>query len=105
MAISADYPSPVYVNGYACHNCTQVAEAKKGIDPADPKAGPYGVDAKTDPTAGMAGHGPAVVFGGVLTQTAGGSTGSAASSSSTRTFNLQSSSTGSGLGRQLDLSV
>jgi hypothetical protein len=30
MIIGADYPTPVYVNGYACNNCAQVAEAKKG---------------------------------------------------------------------------
>jgi hypothetical protein len=43
MGVGGDYSSPVYVNGYQCWNCTQVDEAKKGVDPADPKAGPYGI--------------------------------------------------------------
>jgi hypothetical protein len=41
----ANYPNPVFVNGYECWNCTQVDEAKKHINPADPKAGPFGIDA------------------------------------------------------------
>ncbi len=47
---STNYPQPVQVNGFTCHNCTEVDEAKKHIDPAHPKSGPYGVDAATDPT-------------------------------------------------------
>jgi len=50
MAISTDYPTPVMVNGFQCKNCTDVAYAKKHIDPAHPKSGPYGIDAKDDPT-------------------------------------------------------
>ncbi len=50
MSISGDYATPVLVNGYTCHNCTEVAEATKHIDPAHPKSGPYGIDAKDDPT-------------------------------------------------------
>ena len=46
MAISANYPTPVYVNGYPCNNCAQVAEAKQDINPADPQAGPWGIDAQ-----------------------------------------------------------
>ena len=63
MAISANYPTPVFVNGYACNNCAQVAEAKQDINPADPKAGPWGVDA---------GHGqqPAFTLGGALANSA-----------------------------------
>jgi hypothetical protein len=38
------------VNGYICRNCTDVDNAKKHIDPAHPKSGPYGVNADTDPT-------------------------------------------------------
>ena len=49
MAISTNYSSPVQVNGYSCRNCTDVDYAKKGIDPAHPKSGPYGVNAATDP--------------------------------------------------------
>jgi len=50
MSISGDYPHPVTVNGYSCRNCTDVDYARKHIDPAHPKSGPYGVNAKTDPT-------------------------------------------------------
>jgi hypothetical protein len=50
MAISGDYPHPVQVNGFLCKNCTDVDYAKKHIDPAHPRSGPYGVDAASDPT-------------------------------------------------------
>ena len=63
MAISGDYPRPVTVNGFSCRNCTEVDEAKKHIDPAHPKDGPYGVNAK-DKRSGL--HGPAVILGGQL---------------------------------------
>jgi hypothetical protein len=46
MAINGDYPQPVTVNGFSCKNCTDVDNAKKHIDPAHPKDGPYGVNAK-----------------------------------------------------------
>ncbi len=45
MAINGDYPQPVTVNGFSCKNCTDVDYAKKHIDPAHPKDGPYGVNA------------------------------------------------------------
>ncbi len=48
--ISGDYSTPVNVNGYVCHNCTEVDQAKKNIDPAHPKSGPNGADADLDPT-------------------------------------------------------
>jgi hypothetical protein len=32
------------VNGYVCRDCTDVARAQKGVDPARPKDGPYGRD-------------------------------------------------------------
>jgi hypothetical protein len=50
MAVSTDYSTPVIVNGYTCKNCTDVDYAKKHIDPAHPKSGPYGINAKDDPT-------------------------------------------------------
>ncbi|HVY89302.1 MAG TPA: hypothetical protein VG942_10570 [Hyphomonadaceae bacterium] len=62
MSISTDYSIPVQVNGYSCRNCTEVAEAKKGVDPAHPKSGPYGVTAASDPTR----KDDAVSFGGSL---------------------------------------
>lgn len=48
---STNYAHPVQVNGYACKNCTDVDYAKKHIDPAHPKSGPFGIDAADDPTA------------------------------------------------------
>lgn len=64
MAISTvNYPTPVMVNGYPCKNCTEVDEAKAHIDPQHPAAGPYGVNAKADPT--LSGK-PSVSFGGAL---------------------------------------
>ena len=66
------------VNGYPCKNCTDVENAKKGIDPAKPKDGPNGVnspeakakaeDAKDAAKAvdGPAERGPAVTFSGAL---------------------------------------
>ncbi len=56
------------INGFQCRDCTDVAYAKKHIDPAHPKDGPFGVNApeerkphKTEPR-----REPAVVFGGAL---------------------------------------
>jgi len=63
LAISGDYSVPVFVNGYRCNNCTDVANAKKFIDPAHPKAGPFGVDAKNDPSLQLQ---SAVKFDGAL---------------------------------------
>ncbi|MEP7210892.1 MAG: hypothetical protein ABI740_08650 [Alphaproteobacteria bacterium] len=65
MSISTDYASPIQVNGYSCNNCSDVAEAKKGVDPAHPKSGPYGVDAASDPSRETDAT-SAVSFGGSL---------------------------------------
>lgn len=62
---TVNYPSPVTVNGYACKNCTDVDYAKQHIDPAHPKDGPYGVDAKTATPSTLSPE-PAVTFGGAL---------------------------------------
>ncbi len=61
MAISTNYATPVTVNGFECKNCTDVDYAKKYIDPAHPKSGPFGIDKQTDPT-----QSPAVKYGGSL---------------------------------------
>lgn len=61
MTISGDYASPISVNGYSCKNCTDVENAKKHIDPAHPKDGPYGVNALEKRE-----RSPAVIFGGAL---------------------------------------
>jgi hypothetical protein len=61
--ISGNYPALVQVNGFACRNCTDVDYAKKHIDPAHPRSGPYGIDAATDPSQRDK---PSVSFGGAL---------------------------------------
>jgi hypothetical protein len=76
MTINGNYSSPVTVNGFSCKNCTDVDYAKKHIDPAHPKDGPYGVNAKAlkpgelkiDPTDAVAGNAnkPVIAFGGQL---------------------------------------
>jgi hypothetical protein len=71
---NVNYPNPVLVNGYSCKNCTEVDEAKKHIDPAHPKDGPFGVDAKNQPPSPSdpatetksKSDTPAVKFGGAL---------------------------------------
>jgi hypothetical protein len=63
MTIGPNYPIPVQVNGFTCKNCTDVDLAKKHIDPAHPRSGPYGVNAKTDPTVNKT---AVVAFGGAL---------------------------------------
>ena len=50
MTVGTDYSTPVIVNGFHCKNCTDVDYARKHIDPAHPKSGPYGINAKDDPT-------------------------------------------------------
>lgn len=51
MAISTDYSAPVWVNGFACRNCSEVDQAKRNVDPANPSAGPFGIN-KTGRSAG-----------------------------------------------------
>jgi hypothetical protein len=104
LAISGNYATPEYVNGYACWNCTAVAEAKKDINPADPQAGPFGIDAKNDPTVNQgsaqtptqgSAQTPVVQFGGLLS----GSTTALGSGAG------QSLPTGWGLGGQVNISA
>ena len=76
MAIGADYPSPVTVNGFSCKNCTEVDEAKKFIDPAHPKDGPFGINAKAPGLHGAKaasgpGRSPSVILSGQLASLAG----------------------------------
>jgi hypothetical protein len=66
MVVGTNYSTPVTVNGFLCKNCTDVDYAKKHIDPAHPKSGPYGINAKDDPTARQTAASPAVTFGGSL---------------------------------------
>ena len=67
MTINGNYNMPVAVNGYQCWNCTDVANAKKHVDPEHPKAGPYGIDAANDPSLRNDPKAQAAdVFGGAL---------------------------------------
>ena len=59
------------VNGYVCYNCSDVALAKRDIDPAHPKDQPGGGD-KTNDSTGVD-RNTAVTFGGALAQTEGSS--------------------------------
>ena len=61
---TVNYPSPISVNGYSCRNCSDVDNAKRNIDPAHPKDGPFGVNRLPKP--GVTGDTPAVTFGGQL---------------------------------------
>jgi len=56
------------VNGYRCKDCTDVAYAKKNIDPAHPKDGPFGIDRqdKAAPPEPGDSFGQAVKFDGAL---------------------------------------
>ena len=90
MTVSANYPTPVWVNGFQCRDCSDVDLAKKHIDPAHPKSGPFNVDAKSDPSR-LAQN--AVKFGGVLAGMSSSPSAGATTSAS------------SGLGGNLDLSA
>lgn len=56
------------INGFQCRDCTDVGYAKKHIDPAHPKDGPFGVNAPEErqPHKAQARKDPAVLFGGSL---------------------------------------
>ena len=102
MAVSADYSTPVMVNGFSCKNCTDVANAKKHIDPAHPKSGPYGIDAKDDPSVKQTATSNAVTFGGNLStlNTRQASTGTPGAAGALN------AATGNGaIGAQLDISA
>lgn len=98
MTISGNYPTPVMVNGFQCKNCTDVDYAKKHIDPQHPKSGPYGIDAKDDPTVRDSSP---VRFGGALKVLNGLQAAGAAANNSLSPSQPQSPPTGA----QLDLSV
>jgi hypothetical protein len=96
MAVTTNYSTPVMVNGFSCKNCTDVDYAKKHIDPAHPKSGPYGIDAKSDPSVQQTTASDAVTFGGSLRNTGQMSAGTSG------TVNALSSGA---VGAQLDISA
>ena len=62
------------VNGYLCLNCTDVALAKKGINPAKPQDNPQSPD--YNPAQAKADRGPAFQLSGALASSgASGSSG------------------------------
>ena len=93
MAISTNYKTPVYVNGFECKNCTDVDNAKKHIDPQHPKSGPYGINAKNDPSIQRQ---SSVIFSGAL---------SALTGNDARNSSETNAPPRSAAGNQLDLSV
>jgi hypothetical protein len=99
MSIGTNYSTPVTVNGFSCKNCTDVDYAKKHIDPAHPKSGPYGIDAKDDPTVKVAPP-SSVVFGGSLSRLNAAQT--AASGNTTAVADAAPDAT---VGAQLDVSA
>jgi hypothetical protein len=71
------------VNGYVCFNCTDVANAKKGINPAHPKDPLHPqTDAQNALAAAKAKDNPAVILSGALSN-AGAANGAANSSAAT----------------------
>lgn len=53
------------VNGYICHNCSDVALAKKGVDPAHPKDATSGAQPGADRDAPSAGVKPKAQIDGL----------------------------------------
>ena len=56
------------INGFACKDCTDIDYAKKHIDPAHPKDGPYGINKpKDDDKVAKGPDEPAVLYAGAVT--------------------------------------
>jgi hypothetical protein len=83
------------VNGYVCFNCSQVALAQKGINPANPPTIPGASPSQTNNgSSGVSGSSntqstPAVTFGGGLSQTQGAAAVQPAEGSSATATNAQ----------------
>ena len=97
------------VNGYVCHNCTDVDYAKKGIDPAHPnKDDPLNPKTKAQNAIANAGKTqitPAVILGGALAKLAAANSPDAASSSTATNQNPSTASYAPATGTQLNISV
>ena len=98
------------VNGYVCFNCTDVANAKKGINPAHPKDPLHPqTDAQNALAAAKAKDNPAVILSGALSN-AGTANGTANSSTSTNSSSSTPNSTppvpySTATGTQVDVSA
>lgn len=95
------------VNGYVCHNCTDVDYAKKGIDPAHPKKDDP-LNPKTRAQNAIANDdktqiAPAVILSGALAKLENGP--DAVSSSTATNQNSSTASYTTATGTQLNISV
>ena len=97
------------VNGYVCHNCTDVDYAKKGIDPAHPnKNDPLNAKTKSQDAIAAAGKTqitPAVILSGALAKLAAANSPDAASSSTATNQDPSTASYTPATGTQLNISV
>jgi hypothetical protein len=105
MSVGTNYPTPVTVNGFLCRNCTDVDYAKKHIDPAHPKSGPFGIDAKDDPTVKQTEASTAVTFGGNLSSLNARQTLTGGQSAADPSNAVAAAEPSSAIGTQLDISA
>src|SRR4051812_30158446 len=97
------------VNGYVCHNCTDVDYAKKGIDPAHPNKNDP-LNPKTKAQNAIAGDDqtqikPVVILSGALAKLAAANGPDAVPSSTAANQNPSLASDVSGTGARLNISV
>ncbi len=97
------------VNGYVCHNCTDVDYAKKGIDPAHPNKNDP-LNPKTKAQNAIAGADqtqikPVVILSGALAKLAAANSPDAVPSSTAANQNPSLASDASMTGTQLNISV
>jgi hypothetical protein len=96
------------INGYVCHNCTDVDYAKKGIDPAHPnKDDPLNAKTKSQNAIANADKtqiSPAVILSGALAKLEAANSPDAVSSSTGADQNPSPSHTPAA-GTQLNISV
>ena len=71
------------INGFQCRNCTDIDYAKKHIDPAHPKDGPYGINAKDGKHADGVTPDPAVTLSPSLASASAKAAGGAGNASAT----------------------
>ncbi len=105
MSVGTNYSTPVMVNGFLCKNCTDVDYAKKHIDPAHPKSGPYGIDAKDDPTVKQSTTSTAVTFGGNLSSLNASQALTGGQSAADPSDAVAAAEPSSAIGTQLDISA
>ncbi len=94
------------VNGYVCFNCTDVANAKKGINPAHAKDPLHPqTDTQNALAAARAKENPAVILSGALSNSSTAD-GTMNSSTTTTNQNQPSATTNTtSTGTQLDVSI